>query len=87
MAATAARDMQDNLAAEVCDDNTAHHEFPMLKTSDQAMETNGSDELGKHLETLINDVDTKEAPQDKEISFRGGHSFFRPPSFARAFVT
>jgi len=86
MAAAAARDTQADLENEVHDDNRAPHESPMSKNLDQVMETNGSDELGKHLNTLIDDVDTNDAAQDEEISFRGGQSFFRPPSFTRAFV-
>jgi len=38
------------------------------------METDGLEELGKHLESFINDVDTNEDKQNKEISFGGDHS-------------
>ena len=86
MAAAAAHNMQDDLETEVCNDNRAPHKSPMSKNSDQAMETDRSDELSKHLNTLIDDVDTDDVAQDEEISFGGGQSFFRPPSFARAFV-
>jgi len=86
MAATAACYMEEGLDEEVHDDNTPTHEPPQSKTSNQDMETDGSKDLGKHLEKLINEAETKEEPQDKEISFRGSQSFFWPPSFARAFV-
>jgi len=85
-AATAARATQDDSENKVRDDSRASHESPKSKNSDQAMETDGSDKLGKHLDTLIDDMDTDDVPQDKEISFGVSQSFFRPPSFARAFV-
>jgi len=46
------------------------------------METDGSEDLGKHLDKLINEAETEEDPQDEEISFGRGQSFFRTPSFA-----
>jgi len=58
----------------------------MSKTLNQDMEIDGSKEFGKHLDKFINEKENKEDPQDKEISFGGGHSFFQPPSFTRAFV-
>jgi len=70
----------------VHDNATYANDSPMSKTSDQDMDTDGSEELGKHLESFINDVDTKDDKQVEEISFSGDHTFFRPPSFARAFV-
>jgi len=71
---------------EVHNDNTPTQKSPMSKTSNQDMETDGSEELWKHLDKFINEKENKDNPQDEEISFGGGHSFFRPPSFARAFV-
>jgi len=50
------------------------------------METDGSEDLGKHLDKLINEAETEEDPQDEEISFGRGQSFFRTPSFAWAFI-
>jgi len=58
-----------------------------LKDSNQ-METDGVEELGKHLEDLIdNEEDDDEAPNEEEISFGPSHSFFRPPLFSRVLVT
>jgi len=71
---------------EVHDTTTHANDSPMSKTSDQDMDTDGSEELGKHLESFINDVDPKDDKQAEEISFGSEHTFFRPPSFGRAFV-
>jgi len=71
---------------EVCDEALSNQESPRSKTSNPDMETEGNEELGKHLDKLINEKESKEDPQEEEISFGGGHSFFCPPSFARAFV-
>ncbi len=74
----------DDDASEVRD-NTPVNASPTSK-SDQDMDTDGSEELGRHLESFINAEDTDEERQAEEISFGGDHTFFRPPSFARAFV-
>jgi len=74
------------LEEEVYDENTPIQKSPMSKTLNQDMETNGSKDLGKHLDKLINEAENEEDLQDEEISFGGGQSFFQPPSFTRAFV-
>jgi len=74
----------DDDASEVRD-NTPVNASPTSK-SDQDMDTDGSEELSRHLESFINAEDTDEERQAEEISFGGDHTFFRPPSFARAFV-
>jgi len=86
MAAAATCYTEEGLDKEVRDDSNPHHESPQSKTSNQDMETDRSEDLRKHLDKFINEADTEEDPQDEEISFGGGQSFFRPPSFARAFV-
>jgi len=85
-AAAATRTTDADEEVEVHDNATYANSSPMSKTSDQAMETDGSEELGKHLESFINDADTDEDPQAEEISFGGDHTFFRLPSFTRAFI-
>jgi len=43
------------------------------------METDGAEELGKHLEDLVdNKEDNNKTPNEEEISFGPGHSFFDP---------
>jgi len=87
MAANAAAQYtEEGSEEEVSDDNTPTQESPMSKASNQDMETNGSEDLGKHLDKLINKAENEEDPQDEEISFGGGQSFIQPPSFARALV-
>jgi len=62
----------------------------LIKSKDSnEMETDGAKELGKHLENLVgnnDDNDDDEAPNEEEISFGPGRSFFCPPSFSQAFV-
>jgi len=48
----------------------------MSKASNQDMDTDGSEELGKHLDKLIGEKENEEDPQDEEISFGGAHLFF-----------
>ncbi len=86
-AAAATRTTGGDDEVEGRDNATYANGSPMSKTSDQAMETDRSEELGKHLESFINNVDNDEEPQATEISFGGDHTFFRPPSSSRAFVT
>jgi len=81
-AAAATRTMDVTDTVEVRNNATYANNSPVSKTSNQDMETDGSEELGKHLESFINDVDTEEEKQNEEISFGGDHTFFRPPSFA-----
>jgi len=50
------------------------------------MDTEENGELGKHLNKFIQEQEEEEEPQDGEISFGPGHSFFRPPSFSRVLV-
>jgi len=85
-AATAACYTEEGLDKKVRDDNTPTHKSLQSKTLNQDMETNGSVDLGKHLEKFINKAETEEDLQDEEISFGSSQSFFQPPSFARAFV-
>jgi len=75
-AAAATRTTDVDEETEVHDNATYANESPMSKKSDQDMETDGSEELGKHLESFINDVDTNEDKQTEEISFGGDHTFF-----------
>jgi len=77
---------EDKPNEEVHDDATPNQESLISKTSNQDIKTDGSKELRKHLEKLINEKENKEDPQDEEISFGGGHSFFCPPSFVMAFI-
>jgi len=62
----------------------------LIKSKDSnKMETDGAEELGKHLDDLVgnnNDKEEDEAPNEEEISFGPGHLFFCPPSFACTFV-
>jgi len=74
-AAAAARYMEEGSDEEVHNDNTPHESL-QLKTLKQDMETDGSEDLGKHLDKLINEAETEEDLQDEEISFRGSQSFF-----------
>ncbi len=67
------------------DNESPVNDSPTSK-SDQDMETDGAEKLGRHLESFINAENTDEDKQAEEISFGGNHTFFRPPSFARAFV-
>jgi len=59
-------------------DNTTYANdcSPMSKTSDRDMETDGSEELGKHMESFINNADTNDDKNAEEISFGGDHTFF-----------
>ncbi len=75
MAAAAVGYMEEGLDEEVHNDNTPH-ESPQSKTLNQDMETNGSKDIGKHLDKLINEAETEEDPQDEEMSFGDGQSFF-----------
>jgi len=88
LATAAAAAMRTEVAAltEEHDTATYANDSPMSKMSDRDMETDGSEELGKHLESFINNADTDDDKNAEEISFGGNHTFFRPPSFARAFV-
>ncbi len=55
----------------------------LIKSKDSnEMETDGAEELGKHLENLVGNNGNDEASNKEEISFGPGHSFFRPPSFS-----
>jgi len=85
-AAAATRTTDADEEVEVHDNTTYASSSPMPKTLDQAMETDGSEELGKHLELFINNADTDKDPQAEEISFGGDHTFFWPPSFTQAFI-
>jgi len=85
-AAAAARTTAGTDTVEARDNASYANDSPASNTLNQYMETDGLEELGKHLESFINDVDTEEEKQNEEISFGGDHTFFRPPSFAQAFV-
>jgi len=61
---------------EASNDHTPTQDSLMSKTSNQDMETNGLEELGKHLDIFINDKANKKDPENKEISFSGNHTFF-----------
>ena len=74
-AAAATRHTEEG-SDEVRDQGTSAHESPQSKTSNQDMDTDGSEELGQHLDRLINEVDTDETPQDEEISFGGTQTYF-----------
>jgi len=54
-------------ATEVHDNATYANNSPMSKTSDQDMDSDGSEELGKHLESFINDADTKDNSRQKKF--------------------
>ena len=73
---------EEGLEEEVHDDNTPTQESPMSKASNQDMETDGSEDLGKHLDKLINKVENEEDLQDEEISFRGGQSLHHLPELS-----
>jgi len=46
------------------------------------MDTKDTDKLGTHLDKFVQVQAEEEEPQDGEISFGPGHSFFRPPLFS-----
>jgi len=75
-AAAATRYTKEGLDKEVRNESNPHHESLQSKTLNQDMETDGSKDLGKHLDKFINEADTEADPQDKEISFGGGQTFF-----------
>jgi len=85
-AVAATRNTTTTSDEEVRDKNNTPHDSPQSKTSNQDMEIDGSEELGQHLDKLVNEVDTEENPRDEEISFGDNQTYFRPPSFNRAFV-
>jgi len=60
-------------------------ESPNSKGLNQ-MDTKDGEELGKHLDELVNSEATNDTQDNGEISFSPGHSFFRPPSYSRALV-
>jgi len=76
--------MEEDSNKEVCDPDKSAHESPQLKNLNQDMETDGSEELGWHLDHFINEADTNKTPQDEEISFGSTQTY--PPSSNRAFV-
>ena len=80
-AAAATRHTEEGSDEEVRDQGKSAHESPQSKTSNQDMDTDGSEELRQHLDQFINEADTNETPQDEEISFGGTQTYFRPPSF------
>jgi len=68
------------------EDGSMPNESPQLKSSNQEMETEGNEELGKHLEDFINNKAADYNPDEEEISFGGGRTFFCHPSASRAVV-
>jgi len=62
------------------------NESSQSKSSNQEMETDGNEVLGKHLEDFINDEVADYQLEGEEISFVGGHTFFCHPLASRAVV-
>ncbi len=60
-------------------------ESPNSKGSNQ-MDTKDGEELGKHLDELVNSEAANDTQDNGAISFGPGHSFFRPPLYSRALV-
>jgi len=65
---------------------TPPNKSPMSTLSNQAMDTNGTEKLGYHLDKFIQEKEQEEDPQDNEISFGLGHSVFQPPFLSQAMV-
>jgi len=77
MAATAGAHAPDEREEdEMSSDCTPIQESLISKTSNQDMDMDGLEELGKHLEDLINKKANKEDPEDEEILFGGSQQFF-----------
>jgi len=55
------------------------NDWPLAKTSNQALETDGVDKLEKYLEVFIKEKENEDNLEEGKITFSPGHLVFQPP--------